>query len=347
MKTVVVLAGGRGMRLWPLTEKIPKPMVPIDDRPIMEFVVAALRSSGFGRLLVILQFNPGPIVEHFRDGSDFGIPVDYILQEGELGTAGSVRQALEFFDGEDFAVVSSDILFHGDLIGGAEFHQSRKSAVTIVLSSAEDPSEFGVVSRGSDGRILEFQEKPPAGHQGTCAVNAGIYFLNRRVVEGIPQDRPVDFGREVFPRLLSEGARIYGWDLPGYWRDIGTFDGLKAARRDVRMISTLKAVTTRWPSPRSGEGGRIWIRKRASAREWVETDTASLIHASEVVSRFLSEHAGGEISLTEIRKLGGLEPGEANAAVGWLSREGKLKLKQEGRRTVIEFAPEELHATAH
>jgi NDP-sugar pyrophosphorylase family protein len=344
MKTAVVLAGGHGMRLWPLTERFPKPMVAIDDRPILEFVVGSLRASGVERLLVILQFNPAPIVQHFRDGRDFGISIDYLLQEGDLGTAGSVRQAAELLSDEQFLVVSSDILFHGDLLAAEEFHHSRESACTLALSRVEDPSEFGTVTVGSRGRIVGFQEKPRPGTAASRVVNAGIYFLRRSILDEVPRDGPFDFGRQLFPAPLRKGARLDGWTLPGYWRDIGTFQGLAAARRDVREIPEFKNMETRWPASSSGDGGRIWVLKKSPAWEWLEMDAATIGKAAGLIWKYLSAHGSRLSTLTELQKIKGIGANDAAAAVGWLAREGKLEFKQEGRVTKVKLVSSELQA---
>jgi NDP-sugar pyrophosphorylase family protein len=343
----VVLAGGQGSRLWPLTRHTPKPMVEIDDRPIMEFVVSALRANGFRRVLVILQFNPGPIVRHFGDGGRFGLTIDYVLQEGDVGTAGSVHQALDLVEEEEFAVLASDILFHGDLQAGEEYHRSRKAWATIALSEVDDPSEFGAVDLGPDGRIRRFCEKPPPGSALTKVVNAGIYFLDRRVLDRVPDDRGMDFGHELIPALVDDGAPVFGWRLPGYWRDIGTFDGLAAARRDIREIPALREIMTQWPASRSGGGGRIWIRKKGPAREWLEMDTTTIGHAAGLIWKYLSENSGKSKNptLAELQKLKGIGKDDALAAIGWLAREGKLLFKQEGRTTRVQLTPSELPAT--
>jgi NDP-sugar pyrophosphorylase family protein len=346
MKTAVVLAGGHGVRLWPLTERLPKPMISIDDRPIMEFVVSALRSSGYRKLLVILQYNPGPIVEHFGNGESFGVAIDYALQDGDLGTAGSVRQVLDLIDEEDFTVVSSDILFNGDLLQGEEFHRTTGAAATVVLSLVDDPSEFGSVRLGEDGRIIDFHEKPPSGSVATNIVNAGIYFLRRSVLDRVPKGRPFDFGRDLLPRLLRCREPVYGWKLPGYWRDIGTFKGLETARTDIRTNPLFKNLITRWPASRSGEGGRIWTHKKAPAREWLEMDLSTIGQAAGIIWKYLAEHNDRPPTIAELQKLKGVGANDAVAAVGWLAREGKLVLKQEGRTTRVQLTQAEIEATS-
>jgi dTDP-glucose pyrophosphorylase len=318
-------------------------MVPLDQRPIMEFVVAALRTSGVSRLLVILQNHPAPIVEHFGSGLRFGVAIDYAIQEGELGTAGSVRQALELIGDDEFLVVASDILFHDDLSAGEGFHHDRRSIATIALTEVEDPSQFGAVETDREGRVLRFVEKP-ASSSGPQLVNAGIYFLDRKVLQKLPAGMPADFGRDVFPALVRDHAPVFGFRLPGYWRDIGTFQGLQAARRDVRELPVFKDMTTLWPASRSGDGGRIWIRQHGPSWEWLEMDSTSIGRAAGLVWKHLVERRGRPATLSEIQKLKGVASSEALAAVGWLAREGKLLFKQEGRTTKVALTAEELHS---
>jgi NDP-sugar pyrophosphorylase family protein len=364
MKTAVVLAGGHGVRLWPLTERLPKPMISIDDRPIMEFVVSALRSSGFRKLLVILQHNPGPIVEHFGGGERFGVTIDYALQDGDLGTAGSVRQVLGLVDGEDLTVVSSDILWSGDLLQCEEFHHATGASATVVLSQVDDPSEFGSVKLAKDGRIVEFHEKTHSGSldSRSCAmdssmnggahgagpyiVSAGIYFFRRSIFSQVPAEEPFDFGRDLLPRLLRCRESVYGWTLPGYWRDIGTFKGLEAARADIRANPLFKNLITRWPASRSGEGGRIWTHWKAPAREWLEMDLSTIGQAAGIIWKYLATHNDRPATIAELQKLKGVGANDAMAAIGWLAREGKLVLKQEGRTTKVQLTPAEIEATS-
>jgi mannose-1-phosphate guanylyltransferase/phosphomannomutase len=339
MRTAVVMAGGRGTRLRPLTDRLPKPMVLLDDhRPLMEFVVAALRASGIRRILAVLQFMPRAIVDHFGSGSRFGIAIDYLLQEGELGTAGSVRQALALFDDEDFLVASSDILFHGDLMPGMDFHYQKGGVATLALTRVEDPSGLGAVRPGSDGRILEFREKPGPGEMEGAAVNSGIYFLNRRALQFLPGQRRLDFGRDLFPHLLAEGAGVYGWCLPGYWRDAGTWSSLEAARRDLQEVPALRRMVTRWPAVRSGDGGRIWIPQQDPAEEWLMMDTTTIGQAAGAIWKHLSEEEGKTSTLARIQKLDGMKKEEALAALGWLAREGKVRFNQEGRSIKVQLS---------
>lgn len=282
MDTAVVMAGGRGTRLRPITARIPKAMVPIDHRPIMEFVVAALRASGFSRVLAILQLMPGTIVRHFGGGEEFGIAIDYLLQKGEVDTAGSVRQALWLVKEDDFAVASSDILFHADLRAGAEMHLDRRGLATLALTRAADPAGLGTVERDPGGRVLDFREKPRGTTGPGALVNAGLYFLNRRAFDRVEPERSVDFGRDLFPALVRAREPVFGWDLPGYWRDVGTPESLQAARRDARDLPAFRDLASRdlatgGPSGGESDRARIWVPAdppaspaEAPGPQWIE-----------------------------------------------------------------------------
>jgi mannose-1-phosphate guanylyltransferase / phosphomannomutase len=371
MNTAVVLAGGHGMRLWPLTQRLPKPMLAIDSRPILEFVVSGLRASGIRRLLVVLQFHPGSIVRHFGNGEKFGVGLDYLLQEGDLGTAGSVKQAARFLDQDDFLVSSSDILFHGDLAEGEEFHRASGGEATIALTEVDEassgapdgarrsgtgpsgfgpsefgPSEFGTVRVDPRGRITEFREKPLRGTVPSKLVNAGIYFLSRRALAVIPEGVPFDFGHQLFPSLVQRGRPIHGWRLPGYWRDIGTPEALSAARRDVRELPVFKNLITSWPAPRAGDGGRIWICRQAATGDWQEMEIGALCQAAGEIWQQLSRRGERLVTLAEVPRLSGVKPRDAQAALCWLAREGKVRFHPDGQDTKVEFASPELEPSA-
>jgi len=341
MNTAVVMAGGRGTRLWPLTVRLPKAMIPLDGRPILEFVVAALRTSGITRVLAVLQHWPSSVVEHFGDGSQFGVAMDYLLQEGDLGTAGSIRQAAEVFDDEEFVVASSDVVFHADLLPGVEFHRARRSAATLALARVVDPADLGVALVAADGRIAEFQEKPALGEFPSAAVNAGVYFLDRRALDLVPAGQPFDFGRDLFPAMARSGGAIYGWSLPGYWRDVGTLAALEAARRDVAAVPALRNLATRWPTAARKAGGRIWVSHPASGKDrWIAIDAGALARAVQTIwERLAGAKRGAEATVASLEGIRGIGKDEARAALGWLEREGKVDLAKEGDTVRVSPAP--------
>ncbi|HKJ87692.1 MAG TPA: nucleotidyltransferase family protein, partial [Gammaproteobacteria bacterium] len=221
----VIMAGGQGSRLRPLTEGVPKPMIPILGRPMMEFILEAVRDSGITDILVTLHYRPNLIQDYFGDGSDWGVNLEYAIEEHPLGTAGSVKNGARFLD-EPFLIISGDALMDYDLPALMEYHTRSEALVTFCLAHVQDPSEFGIVVTGDDGRVQRFQEKPAPSEVFTDTVNTGIYVMDPRVLEDIPKETEFDFSHDLFPALLDRGERLLGYVAKGYWNDIGNVDQL-------------------------------------------------------------------------------------------------------------------------
>ena len=228
----VVMAGGEGTRLRPLTSNQPKPMVPIVGKPCMEHILELLREHGFSDVVVTVAFLPQAIRSYFGDGENLGLNIEYSVEESPLGTAGSVRLASDRLD-ETFLVISGDALCDIDLGEVVEFHRQKGAAVTIGLKSVENPLEFGIVVTDEDGRVERFLEKPSWGQVFSDTINTGIYVLEPEVLRHIPTDRPFDFSKELFPLLLEMGRPIYGHVCDGYWQDIGNLDQYRQANFDA------------------------------------------------------------------------------------------------------------------
>jgi mannose-1-phosphate guanylyltransferase/phosphomannomutase len=228
----VVMAGGEGTRLRPLTSNQPKPMVPIVGKPCMEHILELLRTHGFEDVVVTVAFLPQAIRSYFGDGTNLGLNIEYSVEESPLGTAGSVRLASGRLD-DTFLVISGDALCDIDLGKIVEFHKERGAAVTIGLKSVENPLEFGIVVTDADGRVERFLEKPSWGQVFSDTINTGIYVLEPEVLRHVPTDRPYDFSKELFPLLLEMGRPIYGFVCDGYWQDIGNLDQYRQANFDA------------------------------------------------------------------------------------------------------------------
>ena len=226
------MAGGEGTRLRPLTSNHPKPMIPLANRPMMEHIVRLLQQHGFDEIVVTVAFLANAIRSYFGDGSEFGVRMVYATEESPLGTAGSVRNAMEELD-ERFLVISGDVLTDIDLSAIVRFHEERKALATIGLTAVENPLEFGIVITNEDGSIERFLEKPGWGQVFSDTVNNGIFVLEPGIFEHIPEGRPVDFSSEVFPKLLREGLPLYGYVCDGYWEDVGTLEAYASAHKDV------------------------------------------------------------------------------------------------------------------
>jgi mannose-1-phosphate guanylyltransferase/phosphomannomutase len=228
----VVMAGGEGTRLRPLTSNQPKPMVPIVGKPCMEHILDLLKRHGLTEVVVTLAFMPQSIRAYFGDGESLEVDVDYSVEEQPLGTAGSVRLAHKRLT-EPFLVISGDALCDVDLTELIETHKAKGAAVTIGLKSVDNPLEFGIVVTDDDGRVERFLEKPSWGQVFSDTINTGIYVLEPEVLRHVPDDRPYDFSKELFPLLLEMGRPIYGHVLDGYWQDIGNLDQFRQANFDA------------------------------------------------------------------------------------------------------------------
>ncbi|HXY84602.1 MAG TPA: sugar phosphate nucleotidyltransferase [Gaiellaceae bacterium] len=248
----VVMAGGEGTRLRPLTSNQPKPMVPIVGKPCMEHILELLRSHGFVDVIVTVAFLPQAIRGYFGDGETLGIDIGYSVEESPLGTAGSVRHAAKQLD-ETFLVISGDALCDVDLSELVAFHKERGAAVTIGLKAVDNPLEFGIVVTDDEGRVERFLEKPSWGQVFSDTINTGIYVLEPEVLRHVPTDRSHDFSKELFPYLLDMGRPIYGYTLGGYWQDIGNLDQYRQANFDALEESVRLEI------PGIRLRGNIWL----------------------------------------------------------------------------------------
>ncbi len=228
----VIMAGGEGTRLRPLTSNAPKPLLPLVNRPMMEHVVDLLKRHGIDEIVVTVAFMANAIREYFGDGSEFGVNIVYATEETPLGTAGSVRNAMQHLT-ERFVVISGDVLTDIDLGAIVEFHEANDAMATIGLVHVENPLEFGIVITKEDGSIERFLEKPTWGQVFSDTINTGIFVCEPEIFDFIEPDRPVDFSGEVFPALLEKGRPLYGAIAEGYWEDVGTLESYVRAHKDI------------------------------------------------------------------------------------------------------------------
>jgi len=228
----VIMAGGAGSRLRPLTCSRPKPMTPIMNKPVMEYAVELLSRHGIKDICVTLQYLPQEIIRYFGDGSAFGVKLSYFVEKTPLGTAGSVKNAEDFLD-EPFVVISGDALTDFDLSKAVKFHFDNGAAATIVLTTVENPLEFGVVITDEKGRIVKFLEKPGWGEVFSDQVNTGIYVLEPEILKLIPPNTMFDFSKNLFPKLLELGKPLWGCVLEGYWCDVGNIQQYRQAHFDM------------------------------------------------------------------------------------------------------------------
>ncbi len=236
----VVMAGGEGTRLRPMTANQPKPLLPVANRPIMEHVLRLLKKHGFEETVVTVQFLAALVRNYFGDGEDVGMSLQYATEEMPLGTAGSVKNAEDALKDDSFLVISGDALTDMDLSEMVRFHKENGALVTVGLTRVPDPLEFGIVIADEDGRIQRFLEKPTWGQVFSDTVNTGVYIMEPEVLAEVSAKESVDWSHDVFPKLLARGAPLFGYVSDRYWEDVGTLESYLKAQADVlaRRVDT-------------------------------------------------------------------------------------------------------------
>lgn len=255
----VLMAGGSGTRLRPLTCDLPKPMVPIVSRPIAEHIIRLLKKHGITDIIITLFYLPHVIQNYFGDGSEFGVNITYAVEEKmPLGTAGCVK-AVEHLLDDTFLVISGDSLTDMDLSEAIAFHKEKKSDATIVLTRVPSPLEFGVVITDEEGRIQRFLEKPSSSEVFSDTINTGTYILEPKVLELLPAEVEVDFSKNLFPALLERKDPMYGFIGSGYWEDVGSLESYRQAHYDVldRKVQVDVPYAEVEPGVWIGEGSAI------------------------------------------------------------------------------------------
>ncbi|NOZ90590.1 MAG: NTP transferase domain-containing protein [Epsilonproteobacteria bacterium] len=229
----VVMAGGFGTRIQPLTNSRPKPMLPIINKPMMEHTMMTLKDLGITEFIVLLYFKPEIIQDYFGDGSDFGIKITYVVPDDDYGTAGAVKLAQEHIGDDNFIIISGDLVTDFDFQKIFDYHKSKNSKLTITLTSVDNPLEFGVVIANEEGKIEKFLEKPSWGEVFSDTINTGIYIIEPEILEYIPAHENYDFAKDLFPRLMREGIDIMAGYAKGYWRDVGNPESYREVYEDI------------------------------------------------------------------------------------------------------------------
>jgi mannose-1-phosphate guanylyltransferase len=231
-RSAILLVGGMGTRLHPLTLETPKPMLPVAGVPFTEHQILKAREAGIEEIVLATAFKAEIFKPHFGDGSNFGIKIKYAVEESALGTGGAIRNAADQLDNTGpVAIFNGDVLTGHDLSGQFDFHEQNNAEVSLYLTKVADARAFGAVELDSSNRVLAFNEKmenPP-----TNIINAGCYIFNREVIGEIPANQVVSVERETFPQLLKRGANVYGFVDTSYWLDIGTPSALIKASQDL------------------------------------------------------------------------------------------------------------------
>ncbi len=228
----VIMAGGFGTRIQPLTSSIPKPMLPVANIPIMEYNIKKLIKIGIKDFIILLYFKPEIIKSYFKDGKEFGVNITYVLPDKDYGTAGAVRYAKEFLD-TTFIIVSGDLITDCNFKNIIDFHEKSTSKLTIGITKVDNPLQFGVVVTNNEGKIERFLEKPSWGEVINDKINTGIYVLSPDILDFIPQNKPFDFSKDLFPLLMENDMPLWGYLLEGYWRDVGNITSYMEVHNDL------------------------------------------------------------------------------------------------------------------
>jgi mannose-1-phosphate guanylyltransferase len=227
----VVLVGGRGTRLRPLTLSAPKPMLPTAGTPFLSHLLSRIRAAGITHVVLGTSYQAEVFEDYFGDGSALGLELEYVVEDVPLDTAGAIRNVYDRLRAPNAVIFNGDILSGADLGELVRTHVEADADVTLHLQRVEDPSRFGSVPTDADGRVLEFLEKTP--NPPTDQINAGCYVFRRSVIESIPTGRPVSVERETFPALLSAGAHVHGFVDTSYWLDVGTPEAFVLGSSDL------------------------------------------------------------------------------------------------------------------
>ncbi len=256
----VVMAGGFGTRIQPLTSSMPKPMLPVLNRPMMGYIIERLKDAGITEIVILLYFKPHIIQACFGDGSDFGVKIQYVTPDEDYGTAGAVKQAAPHLD-QRFIVISGDLITDFNLQEIIGFHSANQAKATITLTSVQDPLQFGVVITNKKNQIIRFLEKPGWGEVFSDTINTGIYVFEPEILSFIPDNVSFDFSKDLFPKLMENQITIFGYNAKGYWRDVGNPNSYRDSLLDI--LEDKMNLPTTGLIEKTYENGRLFYEKEA------------------------------------------------------------------------------------
>lgn len=260
------MAGGKGVRLKPLTNAMPKPMVPVGPRRCIDFVIRSLTMAGIDEVIVTTGYLSERVIRGIADGASHGVNVVYSFEDEPLGTAGGVKHVGPFLGREPFVVASGDVLADvniGALVQRHEENRKKGGVATIALTKVHDPTQYGIVGLGAEGRVERFKEKPRPQQVFSNLINAGIYVVEPGVLDEIPARQPYDFSKDLWPDLLERGTPLYGEPIEGFWMDVGRPEDLIQAnliviRREGRKFAGQHhAIVIEGKRVRIGEGAKL------------------------------------------------------------------------------------------
>ena len=267
----VLMAGGSGTRLRPLTCDLPKPMVPVLNRPIAEHIINLLKRNNITEIIATLYYLPDVMRDYFQNGEDFGVEITYAVEEEQpLGTAGCVKNIQQWLD-DTFVTISGDAITDFDLQAAIAFHRKKKSKATLILTRVPNPVEFGVVITDESGKIVRFLEKPSLSEIFSDTVNTGTYILEPEVLDYLPDNEESDFSKDLFPLLLAKGEPIYGYIAEGYWCDVGHLDAYREAQYDALYKKVKIDLAYKEQSP------GVWIGSNTYIDPTAKIETPALI----------------------------------------------------------------------
>jgi mannose-1-phosphate guanylyltransferase len=274
----VILVGGLGTRLRPLTLSAPKPMLPTAGVPFLTHLITRIQAAGVTHVVLGTSYRAEVFEKHFGDGSALGVELEYVLEPEPLGTGGGIRNAADLTSGTVW-VLNGDVLTDADLSAMRTFHEARGSRTTIFLMPVPDPRQYGLVETAADGRLQRFREKPGPGEPiETNMINAGVYLIDAALLARVPPRQVVSVERDVFPALIADGVPCYGWTGEAYWRDIGSPAAYHAAQLD------LLAGQVKTPLPPPGElRDGCWIEPSAFVATGAQLEAPAVIGAEAAV----------------------------------------------------------------
>jgi len=281
----VILAGGKGTRLHPITSAVPKPMAPLFGRPVMEHCLRLLARHGITDVIVTLSHMARQVTDYFGDGSAWGVNIRYSVEEHPMGTAGGVKLVQSLIDGS-FVVISGDTVTDFDLTEAVRYHRAKSALATVMVHKVDDPTEYGLVGRAADGRVTRLLEKPKSQEIFTNLVNTGIYILEPEALSSIPYDTLYDFSQDLFPRLLRNQEPVYACELEGYWCDIGNLSDYRNAHFDALLGKVKVDICGREVEEGVWLGDEVEIHKTARVTAPIFVGDGTDVRRNAALGRF-------------------------------------------------------------
>ena len=266
------MAGGKGTRLRPLTLVRPKPMIPLANKPIIEYIVDRLNKFGFKDIIMTLNYMSTNIKKHFKDGSKLGVNIRYSVEKWPLGTGGSVKKAEKYID-DTFMVVSGDVLTDINFKDVLKFHKEKNALATMVLTEVEDPSHFGIAVMDKESKITEYLEKPSPEDAFSNVANTGIYIFEPEIFDFFKKEgKEIDFSKDIFPEIIKNGAGIYGYIFKGYWNDVGRPETFMQATYDILDQKMEQDFYKSKIEESVGKIGDIWVGENVAINKKVRIE---------------------------------------------------------------------------